>query len=259
MTDLVSVIIPIYNGERFINECIDSVLNQSYQDVEIIVVYDESPDNSLKILEGYGDRIRIIKQGKTNPAIARNTGYLASKGDFIAFCDIDDYFALTKIEKQVECMKSAPKAGLIYTDVVMVDDDSQEVRRTVCPEWNRKYWLSHRFVVFSSVMMRRTAIEKLLEKSKNLFDESLNVCEDFDALINLSALRPFKRCPHYLSYYRFTAQSLSRSKFWEWNRVRLGIFKKYRMNYQFARSFLLDIPVGIVSEYYIAHKYIKKR
>ncbi len=90
-----SVIIPVYNVEKYIKKCLDSVLNQEFNDYEIIVVDDESPDNSMEIVEDlaqkYPEKINIIHQQNKGQGGARNTGVLAAKGEYLVFIDSDDY------------------------------------------------------------------------------------------------------------------------------------------------------------------------
>jgi glycosyltransferase involved in cell wall biosynthesis len=105
---LVSVVIPVYNGERTTRRAIDSVLNQTYENIELIVVDDASTDRTPEILENISDkRLRVIRHkinlGRdTGGSAARNTGLKASKGDYIALLDSDDEWDLTKLEKQLD-------------------------------------------------------------------------------------------------------------------------------------------------------------
>lgn len=100
----VSVIIPMYNSSKHIEECINSVINQTYKNLEIIVVDDASSDNSVNIVESKHDsRIKIIKLHKNvGAAMARNNGIKQATGDFICFLDSDDFWYLEKIEKQIK-------------------------------------------------------------------------------------------------------------------------------------------------------------
>ncbi|MDR1235694.1 MAG: glycosyltransferase [Holosporaceae bacterium] len=91
----ISVIIPVYNVERFLRECLDSVLNQTFTDFEVICINDASPDRCLDILQEYADkdkRVRVISHEKNSGVyVARNTGLNAAEGEYISFCDSDDY------------------------------------------------------------------------------------------------------------------------------------------------------------------------
>ena len=107
MHDKVSVIIPAFNSEKTITRCINSVLDQTYQNFEVIVINDNSSDNSRKKIESIKDqRIKIINNNKNYGAgISRNKGIEISKGSFIAFLDSDDWWMNKKLEKQISFMK----------------------------------------------------------------------------------------------------------------------------------------------------------
>lgn len=90
----VTIIVPVYNTEKYLKKCIDSLINQTLKDIEIICINDGSPDNSLKILDEYkklDDRIVIINKYNEGISVARNIGIKISKGEYIGFCDSDDY------------------------------------------------------------------------------------------------------------------------------------------------------------------------
>lgn len=112
----VSVIIPTFNRASYVCEAIDSVLAQTYQDLEIIVVDDGSTDDTLPVLETYGERLRLLRQKNSGPAVARNRGIFAARGEYIAFLDSDDLWVPSKLEKQVAVLDSEPEIGLVYTD-----------------------------------------------------------------------------------------------------------------------------------------------
>lgn len=97
----ISVIIPIYNSEKYINQCLDSLINQTFKDIEIICINDGSTDNSLELLQQYSNkdkRIRIINQQNAGPAFARNAGIDISTGDYLSILDCDDFFDLDMFE-----------------------------------------------------------------------------------------------------------------------------------------------------------------
>ena len=102
----VSVCVPVYNVEQYIGRCLDSLLNQTLQDIEVVVVDDCSPDNSMKIVEEYAvrdARITIVHHKENSgPMVARHTGYVSAKGDYITFCDSDDYMPLDALETMYE-------------------------------------------------------------------------------------------------------------------------------------------------------------
>lgn len=119
---LISVVIPIYNGSRYLQACIDSALNQTYPQVEIVAVNDGSKDNSMEILKSYGERIRVIDQPNSGQAIARNNGVKASHGELIAFLDQDDVWDDIKLERQATLMRHHSDALATYCDHRSIDE-----------------------------------------------------------------------------------------------------------------------------------------
>lgn len=183
---LVSVIIPVYNREGFITRCIDSVLSQSYRNIEIIVVYDPSKDKTLKFLEKYGTDINlIINKKKTSPAIARNIGIMKAKGEYIAFCDSDDWWEMDKIEKQIEMLKSS-EAGLCYTQSLL--HKGNEVMDGLAREHNPKILRWRNYVPFSSVVVKKEFLQHLIKKDGYVFDPTLNASDDYDFLLRLNTI-----------------------------------------------------------------------
>ena len=111
----ISVIIPCFNAEKWVAQAIESCLNQTVGNVEIIVVDDGSTDGSRKVLEGYSDRIQTIYQVNLGACVARNVGYLRSHGEFVQFLDADDYLLPQKLELQRDCLASTA-ADVVYGD-----------------------------------------------------------------------------------------------------------------------------------------------
>ena len=98
----VSVIIPVYNVEKYLRECLNSVINQTLKDIEIILVDDGSTDSSLSICQEYAkkdDRIIVLTQQNQGAAVARNNGIKIAKGEYLSILDSDDYFDLSMLEK----------------------------------------------------------------------------------------------------------------------------------------------------------------
>ncbi len=125
---LVSVLIPTYNRGYIIAPTIESVLSQTYQPIEIIVVDDGSIDDTKDVVSRYGDSVRYIYQDNAGLAVARNTGLAAARGEFIAFLDSDDVWFPWKIKAQVELMRSFPNLALVWTDMRAVSPLGDLVR-----------------------------------------------------------------------------------------------------------------------------------
>jgi glycosyltransferase involved in cell wall biosynthesis len=124
----VSVIIPTYNSASYIIEAVESVLNQTYKDFEVIVVDDGSTDNTHTLLEPYLDRIMYRFQENRGESIARNEGIRIAQGEYITFLDSDDWWMPSKLERQVPLMEAIPEAVLAYAYSITVDDKSQPIK-----------------------------------------------------------------------------------------------------------------------------------
>lgn len=127
---LVSVIIPAYNSEKWINQAIESVINQSYTNIEIIVVNDGSTDGTQKILENLKQKygIQYYNIENSGPANARNYGVSKSKGELIAFLDADDYWHADKIKRQVDYFK-ANSCSLLLTNLIKVNQQNNFLQK----------------------------------------------------------------------------------------------------------------------------------
>lgn len=122
---IISVIVPVYNSEKFIKKCIDSILNQTFQNFELILVNDESKDNSLEILNGYSkndNRIIVIDQKNTGPGLARNAGLKIARGKYVMFIDSDDYIDEDYIEKHFTKIKN-DKLDIVVSGFKKVDNN----------------------------------------------------------------------------------------------------------------------------------------
>lgn len=122
----VSVAIPIFNGANCVGTAIESALGQTHSNVEVIAINDGSTDNSLKVLQHFGDRIKVISQTNAGVARTRNRGIEAATGAFIAFLDQDDYWLPEKLALQLQVFRSHPEIGLVHTAVEHRDLETGE-------------------------------------------------------------------------------------------------------------------------------------
>lgn len=122
---LVSVLINNYNYERYLGKAIDSVLNQTYPNVEIIVVDDGSTDHSRQVIAGYGDRVIPILKQNGGQASALNAGFVVSQGTIVCLLDADDVWMPTKVEQVVQAASSYSNAAVIYHRVQNIDQVGQ--------------------------------------------------------------------------------------------------------------------------------------
>ena len=182
----VSVIIPTHNCGRYLVESVESVLNQSLADFELIVVDDGSTDGTDKIMKPYLDdsRVKYIKKPERRGlSAARNTGIEASIGDFISFLDADDMFVEGKIQRQLDFFEDRKQCGLCYTNEVYFKEG--ENKHLLSPRYHFSgdvfYFLKRsNFIHISTVMVRKEILRK------DRFEESLRSHEDWDFFLRLS-------------------------------------------------------------------------
>lgn len=114
MKALISVIIPVFNGAQYVAEAIESVLAQDYPAVEIIAVNDGSTDDSARVLQGFGERIRIVSQTNRGLGASRNAGIAVARGELLAFLDHDDWWEPTKLSQQMAYWQEAKTDPLVF-------------------------------------------------------------------------------------------------------------------------------------------------
>ena len=118
----VSCIIPVFNGERYLREALDSILAQTHRPFDIIVVDDGSTDGTPAVVAGYGVQVRYVRQPNTGPAAARNLGVRSGGGEFIAFLDADDLWHPEKLARQMTRFREQPDLDLCITHVEHFSD-----------------------------------------------------------------------------------------------------------------------------------------
>ncbi|MGE5658360.1 MAG: glycosyltransferase [Actinomycetota bacterium] len=183
----VSVIIPTYNCERYIAQAVESVLNQSYQDYEIIVVDDGSTDNTRQVLTPYDRLIRYVYQENQGAAIARNHGCKLAQGEFLAFLDADDLFLPEKLAAQVACFEADPSLELVQTGWRLVNERGEKISDVsiweYAPDLSLEAWVLYKMVRPSAMMLRREWWEKV-----GGFDHRYPPTEDLDFVLRLSLM-----------------------------------------------------------------------
>lgn len=203
---LVSVIIPTYNRASIIERAIQSVLKQSYRNLEIIVVDDASKDNTNEIVRNIKDNRLIYKYHEKNkgPSSARNTGIKAASGEYISFQDSDDVWHTQKLEKQMNYILNKPtlKSCVVYSRILRLENNkktnipSESVERK---EGNiYRYLLKGNFIAMPSIVVHRGCFNKT-----GLFDEELKILEDWDLILRLSKYFRFEYInePLVISYH----------------------------------------------------------
>jgi glycosyltransferase involved in cell wall biosynthesis len=114
---LISCIVPVYNGEKYLAEAIESILAQSYRPLEVIIVDAGSTDDTPQVVAGFKDRVVYLEQSNRGPSATRNLGVSASRGDFVAFLDPDDLWHPDKLARQMGCFEACPELDLCVAHV----------------------------------------------------------------------------------------------------------------------------------------------
>ncbi|MBS1792996.1 MAG: glycosyltransferase [Acidobacteria bacterium] len=189
MNAKVSVIIPNYNYEKFISRTVESVLSQTYQNIEIIVVDDGSKDGSLDVLKGFGDRIRVVEQKNAGVSAARNHGVEVSTGELVAFLDADDVWLPEKLERQLEKMNSDPEIGLVHCSMTLIDPADNPIGEKKEGQEGRvanEFLLLKRGVVIgagSTALVRRAVFDEA-----GGFDRRLSTAADWEFCYRVARL-----------------------------------------------------------------------
>lgn len=216
VTPLVSVVIPAYNGARYIAEAVESVYKQSYDNWELIVIDDGSTDNTRAVLDPYMARIRYSYQENKGTPAARNAGVAEAKGELIAFLDNDDLWLPEKLELQVQAIQRWPECALVFTDGKIFSDRGIRRHSVISrrlDEWIRecrtadplviKGWLTREFYYLnhissaSSVLVSRECIESI-----GSFDETIDVADDYDLWLRIALRYPVLFLPSCLYLWR---------------------------------------------------------
>ncbi len=189
----ISAVIPAYNAEDTIEKCVQSVLSQSYHDVEVIVVDDGSTDSTPSLLAKYGDSIQFYQQPNKGQAVARNTGVKNSSGDIVAYLDSDDYWAPDFCKEVANFFDENENFGAVMTawERHMGDGTSEVVPKVSEGLTNSnqvmfiddfyKFWVDFNNIQTGAIAIRRTVIE---EAGEQLAD--LRVSQDWEYWLNVT-------------------------------------------------------------------------
>jgi glycosyltransferase involved in cell wall biosynthesis len=223
----VSVIIPVYNVEQYVAQTLESVLAQTYTNLEIIIVDDETPDRSIDICRRYADpRIQIIQQKNRGLAGARNTGIRHATGDYIALLDSDDLWLPNKLQKQVEHLESSPQIGISFCRSAFIDDLGKPLGTYQMPrlkDITAPYLMCRNPIGNGSApMIRREVFEAIAYTrdrygitEKFYFDDSFRQSEDIECWIRIVIQTHWKieGISEAMTLYRVNAGGLSANIF----------------------------------------------
>jgi glycosyltransferase involved in cell wall biosynthesis len=191
--DAVSVIIPTYNRQHLLALAIDSVLDQTFSNFELLVIDDGSDDGTEELVATYGSEVRYIAQENYGVAAARNTGIRAAAHDLLAFLDSDDRFIPAKPADQAAAMTSQPEYLVSHTD------ETWYRRGRILNQKNRHARtggdIFERCLELCAVGMSTAMVRRRLFETVGYFDESMPCCEDYDLWLRTSVKHPFLLVP----------------------------------------------------------------
>jgi len=211
-TPLVSVVMAVYNGEPFLAAAMDSILNQTYTNFELIVVDDASTDRTAEILKNYTDpRVEIY----TNPdnigqTRSLNRGLALAKGSIIARHDADDISQPDRFQRQIDYLIAHPEVGLLGTSYTVISDTGQVLEEVILPTTDEA--LNERLddgniFCHGSVMFTADAVKKV-----GGYNEGFRVTQDYDLWLRLAEVSKIANLPDVLYQFRFDSNSVSRTK-----------------------------------------------
>ena len=186
---LVSVSVPVYNAEKFLHYCIDSILNQTFIDFELILVDDGSPDNSGKVCDEYAEkdeRVKVIHKQNGGVSSARNAGIEAAKGEYICFVDSDDYLESNYLKELIETKKKYPDFDNVWCGFQTVEDYYKNNKKAYYVEHDNDYSFSD----LSSIMdlcdkwlvqmpWNKLFLTKTIKENNIIFPPELSLGEDY--------------------------------------------------------------------------------
>jgi glycosyltransferase involved in cell wall biosynthesis len=235
---IVSVVVPCYNGAKFIDDAVWSIRKQTYPAIDIVVINDGSTDNTQDLLEKHAKldpRVRVFSQYNRGLSAARNVGIKQAQGEYICFLDADDVMLPEKLERQVHFLANDPSADLVYSDYFIGDPDLNPVGlvavRIPSTDLFDAYACKNWFAPMSP-LMRSKLIERVGE-----FDEQLRASEDWDYWIRCAQAGKFAYLPGVLAIYRRHDAEMHKDHqrmFRSGKQVIVKHFRRNRKRYRFA-------------------------
>lgn len=232
---LVSVVVPCYNHEKYVKDTIESILNQTYKNIELIVIDDGSKDNSVYIIQKLADKYNFTFINRPNKGLSAtlNEGIKLAKGKYFCVCASDDKYLFDKIEKQVRFMENHLKYEMCYAKVIQFNDkESKEIEIKNPPIGFIFDDLINRcFIPAVTVMIRIDIFKKI-----GLFDENLYI-EDWDMWLRIANKYQIGYIDEYLAYYRRHDNNSSLDTLKMYNST-IAILKKWNFYYNYDKTYI---------------------
>lgn len=209
----VTVVVPTYNGARYLREAIDSALAQTWKELEIVVVDDGSTDETPSLLAEYGTRIRVIRKPNGGTSSALNVGIRAAQGEWVAWLDSDNLWEPTKVEREIETARVHPAAGLIYTDYVQVDEEGRVIGHFRGPAPPGRAGRILRLIRIMYINASSTLIRRSVFDDVGLYDETEPTAHDLEMFLRILERYDIAHVPEPLLRYRVHPGQLTKRPF----------------------------------------------
>lgn len=216
ISPMVSIVVPLYNKEKYILQCLLSIANQDFKNWECIIVDDGSTDESIILVEKFilqtPGNWKVISKLNGGPSSARNYGIRNSIGQFVAFIDSDDVWLPNKLSRQLEILLGAPSALMSLTDFAIVEESGSRikvVRNSKEPQLLSK-WLDMRG--FGGLVESTGLVRQSVFNTNIFFDENLGTGEGLDFMLRVAQLGDFIVAAEFLTIYRLSEGQLHKNQ-----------------------------------------------
>jgi glycosyltransferase involved in cell wall biosynthesis len=213
MPGLISVVMPCFNAEAFLQQAIDSVLGQTFGRVELVVVDDGSTDRSIDILRRYGGRITLLQQENQGPYPARNRGVAAGRGEYVAFLDADDWWAPECLE-QLHAAIAASGSAVAYCGWQNVGLPGARGEPYVPPDYEHDNKLDRFLRAAAPWPIHAALLRRSVWDEVGGFDTRLPTVMDYDLWLRVGAFRPVVRVDRVMAFYRHHDRGQITSQQW---------------------------------------------
>jgi glycosyltransferase involved in cell wall biosynthesis len=232
MDPLISIIIPSYNQGGFISQTIESILTQSYQNIEVLVIDGGSSDQTLEILKSYGDRIFWLSEIDRGQTHAINKGLALAKGQIIAYLNSDDYYLDGTLEKVVLAFSTNKEDAWITGDYIIVDESGNKMQSAIAryKTFFRKRISFNVLTVLNPVIQPSTFLSKSLIDKVGMFNEELRYTMDYEYWLRAIRIRKPVILHDELSAFRIHKSSKGGSEFRNQFNEELKVGRRYQKN-----------------------------
>ena len=225
---LLSVLMPVFNSERFVAEAIESILNQTFKDFEFLILDDCSADKSLEIIKDFekqDSRIKVFQNEKNLGVVeSRNKLINLSKGKYIAWLDSDDIALENRFEEEIKFLEEHPEIGLVGAYPEIIDENGKKLGIWLFEPEPQKLKIElffHSPFLSSSVVIRRSSLPS------GFYDPAFPVAEDFDLYSKISEHYDVVNVPRFLVKYRINSNGLSKSNTEKMERLAIHVIKEH--------------------------------